>query len=197
MIATLIISFISAILMNNVILMQTLGICPFLGVSKKVSSAVGMGAAVTFVLVIATALTWPIYHLILAKLDIAYMDTIVFILVIASIVQLVEMVIKKTSKGLYKALGVYLPLITTNCCVLGVAQGNISNGYNYGQSLLIALATGLGFLLVMFLFSTIRGRLDSGNATKSFKGAPLALITAGLLALAFLGFSGMFSVFSA
>lgn len=195
MMATLIISFISAILMNNVILMQTLGICPFLGVSKKVSSAVGMGAAVTFVLVIATAITWPIYHLILEKLEISYMDTIVFILVIASIVQLVEMVIKKTSKGLYKALGVYLPLITTNCCVLGVAQGNISNGYNYGESLLIALATGLGFLLVMFLFSTIRGRLDSGNSAKSFKGAPLALITAGLLALAFMGFSGMFSVF--
>lgn len=195
MFATLIISFISAILMNNVILMQTLGICPFLGVSKKVSSAVGMGAAVTFVLVIATALTWPLYHLVLAKLNIAYMDTIVFILVIASIVQLVEMVIKKVSAPLYKALGVYLPLITTNCCVLGVAQGNISNGYGFGQSLIVATATGLGFLLVMFIFSTIRGRLDSANTTPAFKGVPVALITAGLLALAFMGFSGMFSIF--
>lgn len=198
----IILALINSIIVNNVILSKTYGICPFLGVSTKVKSAVGMGAAVTAVLVVAAALTYPLYRGLLETLNITYMQIIAFILVIASIVQLVEMVLKKFSKGLYKALGVYLPLITTNCAVLGVAQDNIVNTANYSfwsgylYSVVVAFGTGLGFLLVMFLFSTIRTRLETANTSKAFKGVPLAFITAGLLALAFMGFNGLFSIFA-
>ena len=186
----MILLLISVALVNNVVLSQFLGLCPFLGVSKKSSSALGMGAAVTFVIVLAAAICWPIYQL-LDYCDIAYMDTITYILVIASIVQLVEMFIKKISPALYKALGVYLPLITTNCAVLGVAQGNSSQGLNFAQSMAEAIGTGLGFALVIFIFSCIRYRLDASNVPKAFKGIPIALATAALMSLAFLGLSGM------
>ena len=176
MVWNLIVAFLLAItnamLMNNVTLSRFYGVCPFLGVSKKSSSALGMGAAVTFVIVLAAAICWPIYQL-LDYCDIAYMDTITYILVIASIVQLVEMFIK------------------TNCAVLGVAQGNSSQGLNFAQSMAEAIGTGLGFALVIFIFSCIRYRLDASNVPKAFKGIPIALATAALMSLAFLGLSGM------
>ncbi len=180
----------NAMLINNVTLSRFYGVCPFLGVSKKTSSALGMGLAVTFVIVLAAAICWPIYQL-LDYCNITYMDTITYILVIASIVQLVEMFIKKFSISLYKSLGVYLPLITTNCAVLGVAQGNSSQGLSFGMSMAEAIGTGLGFTLVIFLFSCIRYRLEASNIPKAFKGIPIALITAALMSLAFLGLSGM------
>ncbi|MDE6661203.1 MAG: RnfABCDGE type electron transport complex subunit A [Anaeroplasmataceae bacterium] len=180
----------NAMLINNVTLSRFYGVCPFLGVSKKSSSALGMGVAVTFVIVLAAAICWPIYKL-LDFCGIAFMDTITFILVIASIVQLVEMFIKKFSPSLYKSLGVYLPLITTNCAVLGVAQGNSSQGLSFGMSMAEAVGTGLGFALVIFVFSCIRYRLDAANVPKAFKGIPIALATAALMSLAFLGLSGM------
>lgn len=180
----------NAMLINNVVLSRFYGICPFLGVSKKTSSALGMGVAVTFVIVLAAAICWPIYQLLVAC-GIAYMDTITYILVIASIVQLVEMFIKKFSPALYKSLGVYLPLITTNCAVLGVAQGNSALGLSFGASMAEALGTGLGFALMIFVFSCIRYRLEAGNVPKAFKGIPIALAAAALMSLAFLGLSGM------
>ncbi len=185
------VSIVSAMLVNNVVLMQFLGICPFLGVSKKVDAAIGMSAAVAFVMILATAITYPLYFLVLDVLDITFLDTIVFILVIASIVQLVEMVIKKTSKALYKSLGVFLPLITTNCAILGVAQNNISDAANFGDALVISLGTALGFGLVMFAFSSIRERLETANGNKAFQGMPISLITACILALAFMGLQGL------
>lgn len=181
----------NAMLINNVTLSQSIGICPYLGVSKKTSSALGMGVAVLFVILLATIVTWPIYHFILVPAKIAYMDTIVYILVIASIVQFVEMVIKKFSPSLYKALGVYLPLITTNCAVLGVAQGNTDTGLSFVDSLANAVGTSLGFMLVIFAFSCIRYRLEASNAPRAFKGIPLALITTALMGLAFMGLSGL------
>jgi Na+-translocating ferredoxin:NAD+ oxidoreductase subunit A len=184
-------SLISAMLVNNIILARFLGICPFLGVSKKVESAIGMGAAVLFVMMIASIITYPMYMYILEPLGIGYMDTIAFILVIAALVQLVELIIKKTSKGLYKSLGVYLPLITTNCAILGVAQGNKDVAANYLDALTITFGTGLGFMLIMFAFSSIRIRLESANVPKAFQGVPISLITAGLMSLAFLGLSGL------
>lgn len=194
MVWNLIIGFLLAIvnsmLINNVTLSRFYGICPFLGVSKKTSSALGMGLAVTFVIILASAICWPIYQL-LAYCNIAYMDTITFILVIASIVQLVEMFIKKFSPSLYKALGVYLPLITTNCAVLGVAQGNSSQGLDFASSMAEAIGTGLGFALVIYIFSCIRYRLDASNTPRAFKGIPIALATAALMSLAFLGLAGM------
>lgn len=194
MIWNLIVAFLlavaNAMLINNVTLSRFYGVCPFLGVSKKSSSALGMGVAVTFVIVLAAAICWPIYKL-LDFCGIAFMDTITFILVIASIVQLVEMFIKKFSPSLYKSLGVYLPLITTNCAVLGVAQGNSSQGLSFGMSMAEAIGTGLGFALVIFVFSCIRYRLDAANVPKAFKGIPIALATAALMSLAFLGLSGM------
>ena len=180
----------NAMLINNVTLSRFYGICPFLGVSKKASSALGMGAAVTFVIIIAAAICWPIYKL-LQLAGIPFMDTITYILVIASLVQLIEMVIKKYSPSLYKALGVYLPLITTNCAVLGVAQGNTDQALSFAESMANAIGTGLGFALVIFIFSTIRYRLDSSDTPKAFRGIPIALITAALMAMAFLGFSGL------
>ena len=170
-------------LINNVILSQFYGICPFLGVSKKPTASLGMGAAVIVVILIASAICWPIYQL-LALAGIQFMDTITYILVIASIVQLIEMIIKKYSPSLYKSLGVYLPLITTNCAVLGVVQGNTDQSFSFWMSMANALGTSVGFALIIFIFSTIRYRLDSSNTPKAFKGIPIALVTAALMALA-------------
>ena len=183
-------AILNAMLINNVTLARFYGICPFLGVSKKSSSALGMGAAVIFVIILASAICWPIYQILKAA-GIQFMDTITYILVIASIVQLIEMIIKKYSPSLYKSLGVYLPLITTNCAVLGVAQGNTDQGLNFADSMANAIGTGVGFALVIFVFSTIRYRLDAADNPKAFKGIPIALITAALMAMAFLGFSGL------
>lgn len=188
-----ILGIVNAMLINNVVLSRFYGICPFLGVSKKPSSAIGMGAAVVFVIVIATIVCYFIYNYVLVPANIAFMDTLVYILVIASLVQLVEMIIKKFSPGLYNALGVYLPLITTNCAVLGVATENSSVGNNFVESLANALGTSLGFALVIFLFSTIRLRMESSNVPKAFKGIPIALVTAFIMALAFMGIQGMIS----
>ena len=180
----------NAMLINNVVLSRFYGICPFLGVSKKTSSALGMGIAVTFVIVLAALICWPLYQL-LVFCGIPFMDTITFILVIASIVQLVEMFIKKFSPSLYKSLGVYLPLITTNCAVLGVAQGNAASGLTFAQSMAEAIGTGLGFAVIIYVFSCIRYRLDASNTPKAFKGIPIALAVAALMSLAFLGLSGL------
>lgn len=188
---TFILAIISSMLMNNVILARFYGICPFLGVSKKSSSAIGMGVAVLFVMLISTLITFPIYHFILVPAKIQYMDTIVFILVIASLVQLVEMLIKKFSPSLYKMLGVYLPLITTNCAILGVAQGNIDEGLTFVEAMANSIGTSLGFILIIFTFSCIRQRLEASNVPKAFKGIPIALLTAGIMSLAFLALSGL------
>ena len=189
-IVAFVLGIVNAMLINNVTLSRFYGICPFLGVSKKSSSALGMGVAVIFVIILASAICWPIYQL-LSLVKIHFMDTITYILVIASIVQLIEMVIKKYSPSLYKSLGVYLPLITTNCAVLGVAQGNTDQALNFADSMASAIGTGIGFALVIFIFSTIRYRLDAADNPKAFKGIPIALITAALMAMAFLGFSGL------
>ena len=194
MITTFILAIINGMLIDNVILSRFYGICPFLGVSKKTNSALGMGVAVVFVIVLATLITWPLYHFVLVKANIPYMDTITYILVSASLVQFVEMVIKKYSPSLYKALGVYLPLITTNCAVLGVAQGNTDQGLSFVMSLANALGTSLGFLVIIFVFSCIRTRLEASNVPKCLKGVPIALITAALMSLAFIGLSGMINI---
>lgn len=188
---TFLLAIVNAMLINNVTLARFYGICPFLGVSKKTSSAFGMGVAVTFVIILAAAICWPIYQLLALAEIASFMDTITYILVIASLVQLIEMIIKKYSPSLYKALGVYLPLITTNCAVLGVAQGNTDQNLSFADSMANAIGTGLGFAAVIVIFSTIRYRLDASNAPKAFKGIPIALITAALMAMAFLGFTGM------
>ena len=180
-----------AILANNFIFSQFLGICPFLGVSKKVDTAVGMGVAVTFVMGLASAITWLVNQFILVPLDLLYMQTVAFILVIASLVQFIEMFLQKSMPSLYTALGVYLPLITTNCAVLGVALLNIQNKYNFISSVVYGITGGLGFLLAIVLFASIRERLVFAEYPKSFDGFPIALITAGLMALAFMGFSGL------
>ena len=179
-----------AILANNFIFSQFLGICPFLGVSKKVDTAVGMGIAVTFVMGLASAITWLV-NLLLVKLGLAYMQTVAFILVIAALVQFIEMFLQKSMPTLYTALGVYLPLITTNCAVLGVALLNIQNNYNFIESVVYGITGGLGFLLAIVLFASIRERLVFADYPKSFEGFPIALVTAGLMALAFMGFSGL------
>ena len=180
-----------AILTNNFILVQFLGICPFMGVSKKLDTAVGMGAAVTFVMGLAYAVTWRVDTLLLEPMGLEYMQTVAFILVIASLVQLIEMFLQKSVPALYTALGVYLPLITTNCAVLGVAQANITSGYNLIESITYGITGGLGFLLAIVLFASIRERLEFADSPKCFEGFPLALVTAGLMALAFMGFSGL------
>ena len=190
-IVAFLLGILNAMLINNVTLSRFYGICPFLGVSKKSSAAIGMGAAVLIVILIASLICGPIYYCILVPAGIPFIDTITYILVIASIVQLIEMIIKKYSPSLYKALGVYLPLITTNCAVLGVAQGNTDQALSFGDSLANAIGTGLGFALVIFVFSTIRYRLDAANTPKAFKGIPIALATAALMAMAFLGLSGL------
>ena len=179
-----------AVLANNFIFSQFLGICPFLGVSKKVDTAVGMGVAVTFVMGLASAITWLV-NLLLVQLGLEYMQTVSFILVIASLVQFIEMFLQKAMPTLYTALGVYLPLITTNCAVLGVALLNIQNNYNFIESVVYGITGGLGFLLAIVLFASIRERLVFAEYPKAFEGFPIALITAGLMALAFMGFSGL------
>ena len=179
-----------AILTNNFIFAQFLGICPFLGVSKKSDTAIGMGLAVTFVMGLASAFTYGV-NIILIKLNLQYMQTVAFILVIAGLVQFIEMFLKKSIPTLYTALGIYLPLITTNCAVLGVALLNVQNGYNFIESVVYGVTGGLGFLLAIYLFSTIRERVQFADYPKAFEGFPIALITAGLMALAFMGFSGL------
>ena len=182
---------ITSIFINNIIFAKFLGCCPFMGVSKKVDSSLGMGMAVTFVITIASGVTWIVYRLILEPHGLGYLQTIAFILIIASLVQFVEMAIKKTSPSLYKALGVFLPLITTNCAVLGVAIINIQVGYNFIETLVNGFGVAVGFSLALLLLAGIRERLEFANTPKNFKGVPIAFITAGLLAMAFMGFSGM------
>ena len=179
-----------AILVNNFILVQFLGICPFMGVSKKMDTAVGMGFAVIFVMGIASALCYPVNRLLVA-LDLEYMQTVALILVIAALVQFVEMFLKKAMPTLYDALGVYLPLITTNCAVLGVVLLNVQENYNFIESVVYGVTGGVGFLLAIVLFASIRERLQFSDPPKSFEGFPIALVTAGLIALAFMGFSGL------
>jgi len=179
-----------AILINNFILVQFLGICPFMGVSKKMDTSIGMGLAVIFVMGLASALCYPV-NLLLDSLELKYMKTVAFILVIAALVQFVEMFLKKVIPTLYEALGVYLPLITTNCAVLGVVLLNVQNDYNFIESVIYGITGGVGFLLAIVLFSSIRERLEFSDPPKAFRGFPIALVTAGLMALCFMGFSGL------
>ena len=179
------------VLVNNYVLNKFLGICPFLGVSKKVNQATGMGAAVIFVMLCATAATWPIYTYALVPLKLEYLQIIVFILVIAALVQFVEIALKKFIPALHKSLGVYLPLITTNCAVLGVTINNITDGYNFLESMISSLGVGLGFLLAMVLFAGVRSRIENCPSPKCFKGVPITLIAASIVALAFFGFAGV------
>ena len=189
---SLILIIISSVLVNNYVLSRFLGICPFLGVSKKLNQATGMGIAVIFVMVVATAVTWPMQHYVLDSLGLAYMQNIVFILVIAVLVQFIEMVLKKFIPSLHKSLGVYLPLITTNCAVLGVTIDNVSVcNYNFVESLVNSLGTGLGFLLAMVLFSGVRSKIEESEIPDSFKGLPITLIAASFVSLAFFGFAGI------
>lgn len=181
----------SAFIVENIILTQFLGICPFLGVSKKRSSALGMGFAVLFVMIISSIVTWALYYFVLKVLSIEYMQTIVFILVIAALVQMVETVLKKISPALYKGLGIYLPLITTNCAVLGVAFLNIGRDYNFVEMLVYTTFIGLGFMFVMYVFSMLREKLDFAPVPKAFKGSPIALIIAAILAMIFSRFGGI------
>ena len=183
--------FITAIFVNNVVLSQFLGICPFLGVSKKVETAMGMGAAVAFVLVIATIVTYLVQKFVLDAFGLQYLQTIAFILIIAALVQMVEIVLKKVSPALYQALGVFLPLITTNCCILGVAILVIQNDFDLLTGVIYAFATAIGFALAMVLFAGIREQLSLVNIPKGMDGMAIALVTAGLLAMAFMGFSGV------
>lgn len=183
--------FIYAVFVNNVVLAQFLGICPFLGVSKKVDTSLGMGAAVTFVLAIATTFTYLIQSYVLEPFDMVYMQTIAFILVIAALVQMVEIILKKVSPALYRALGVFLPLITTNCCVLGVAIMVIQKEFNLLESVVYAISTAIGFTLAMVVFAGIREQLARTEVPTIFRGIPIALISAGILAMAFMGFSGV------
>lgn len=182
---------VSAVLINNIVLSQFLGICPFLGVSKKLSASVGMGGAVSFVLVLSGALTWAVQSYLLTPFGIGYLQTIAFILIIASLVQFVEMVLRKYSPPLYKALGIYLPLITTNCAVLGVAIINIQKEYTLGKVLVHSLSHAAGFTLALVLMSGIRERLEDADIPESMQGTPIALVTAALMSMAFLGFSGL------
>ena len=183
--------FLAAILTNNYILSKFLGICPFLGVSKKLDTAVSMSAAVIVVMVVATAVTWPIQTLLLDPLGLGYLQTIVFILIIAALVQFIETFMKKNMPPLYQALGVYLPLITTNCAVLGVTTLNISSGYNYIESPINSFGSGVGFLVAMVLFAGVRGRLETADIPKSLQGLPITLVSASLVACSFLGFGGL------
>ena len=187
----LIIILLSSVLVDNYVLSRFLGICPFLGVSKKFDQAVGMGVAVTFVMLLATAATWPIQKFVLDTLGLGYLQNIAFILIIATLVQILELVLKKFSPSLYKGLGVYLPLITTNCAVLGVTINNIIDGYSFIESMVSSLGCGLGFLLAMVLFSGIRSRIDDTKVPAPFRGLAVTLIAASFISLAFMGFSGI------
>lgn len=191
MMKSLLIILMTSVLVNNYVLSRFLGICPFLGVSKKLNQAVGMGTAVIFVMLLSTAVTWPIHTFILAKYDLEYMKTIVFILVIASLVQLVEIILKKYIPALHAALGIYLPLITTNCAVLGVTLNNINDSYNFIESMVNSFGVGLGFLLAMVLFAGVRSRLENANPPEAFKGLPITLVSASIVALSFTGFTGV------
>lgn len=181
----------SAVLVENYIFAKFLGICPFLGVSEKPDTALGMGFAVTFVMTLSSAATWLVYHLILVPFELEYLETIAFILIIASLVQLIEMFLRKFVPALYGALGIYLPLITTNCAVLGSALLNIQNDYDFIMSLAYGFASALGFTLAIVIFAGVRVRISLANPPRSFRGTPIALIAAGLIALAFSGFTGM------
>ena len=181
----------SAIITNNYVLSKFLGICPFLGVSKKLNNAMGMSIAVIIVMVIATAVTWPIQHYLLDKYEIGYMQTIIFILIIAALVQMIEIFLKKSIPGLYKALGIYLPLITTNCAILGVCVLNIDNGFSFAESMLNSFGSGVGFMLAMFLFAGVRSKIENNDYPEAFKGVASTLIAASITSLCFLGFSGM------
>ncbi len=183
--------FLAAILTNNYILSKFLGICPFLGVSKKLDTAVSMSAAVIVVMTVATAVTWPIQTFVLDRFGIGYLQTIVFILIIAALVQFIESFMKKNMPPLYSALGVYLPLITTNCAVLGVTTLNIDSGYNYIEALVNAIGSGFGFLVAMTLFAGVRGRLETSDIPKSLQGLPITLVSASIVACSFLGFGGL------
>ena len=194
MFKSLIIILLSSVLVNNYVLARFLGICPFLGVSKKLDQATGMGIAVTAVMLLATAVTWPIQRFILDKTGLGYLQTIVFILVIAALVQMVELLLKKFSPSLHKGLGVYLPLITTNCAVLGVAINNLTEvpgGYSFVESMVNSLGVGLGFLFAMVLFSGLRSRIDETNIPRPFRGLAVTLIAASFISLAFMGFGGI------
>lgn len=187
----LIIILLSSVLVNNYVLSRFLGICPFLGVSKKLGQAAGMGVSVTAVMLLASLVTWPIQRLVLDKMGLGYLQTVVFILVIAALVQMLELLLKKFIPSLYKGLGVYLPLITTNCAVLGVAINNINDNYSFVQSMVSSLGCGLGFLLAMVLFSGLRSRIDESEVPSSFKGLAITLIAASFISLAFMGFAGI------
>lgn len=187
----LIIILMSSVLVDNYVLNRFLGICPFLGVSKKVNQSVGMGISVIFVMLVATAVTWPIQTFILNEFGLGYLQTIVFILVIASLVQFIEIFLKKYIPALHKSLGVYLPLITTNCAVLGVTINNITDGYNFLESMVSSLGCGLGFLLAMVLFSGMRSRIEESDIPESFKGLPVTLVAASFISMAFFGFAGI------
>ena len=189
---SLLVILLSAIFVDNFVLSKFMGICPFLGVSKKLDSAAGMGPAVTFVMVCATLCTYPIYMFVLVPMGLEYLKTIAFILIIALFVQLVEMVLKKKVPSLYSALGVFLPLITTNCAVLGVTILNIDSGYSIIQSVFNALGAGLGFTLALLIFSGVRSRVNAANVPETFKGVPATLIAASIVSVSFMGFSGMF-----
>ncbi len=181
----------AAVLVKNVIFSRFLGICPYIGVSRRIETALGMGFAVTFVMTAASAITWPIHYCILVPLHIEFLQTVFFILIIAALVQSVEIALRKILPDLYKSLGIYLPLITTNCAILGVTIININKSYNFPNSLLFSFASAIGFTLAIVLFAGIRERLDLTGVPEIFEGAPIALITAGLLALAFMGFAGL------
>ncbi len=187
----LLIILMTSVLVNNYVLNKFLGICPFLGVSKKLDQASGMGIAVTFVMLVASAVTWPIQMYILNPNDLGYLQTIIFILVIAALVQFVEIVLKKYIPALHKSLGVYLPLITTNCAVLGVTINNIKDEYSFIEAMVSALGCGLGFLLAMVLFAGVRSRVDSENIPECFKGLPITLVSAAIVAMSFMGFGGI------
>lgn len=187
----LIIILLSSVLVDNYVLSRFLGICPFLGVSKKIDQAVGMGVAVTFVMLLATAATWPIQKFVLDTLGLGYLQNIAFILIIATLVQILELILKKFSPSLYKGLGVYLPLITTNCAVLGVTINNIIDGYSFLEAMVSSLGCGLGFLLAMVLFSGIRSKIDDSKVPAPFRGLAVTLIAASFISLAFMGFGGI------
>ncbi len=181
----------TAILVENYVLMKFLAICSFLGVSKKLDAAVGMSFAVIFVMLMATAATWPIFYYILDPMELGYMQTVIFILVIAALVQLVEMILKKFVPPLYRSLGVFLPLITTNCAILGVVVLNITKTYTFSQSMVNSLGAGLGYLLAMVLFSGVRSRVDTADVPECFKGIPITLVAAAIMSVSFMGFTGM------
>lgn len=187
----LLIILFSAILVDNFVLTKFLGVCPFLGVSKNLKTAMGMSMAVIFVMILATAITWPVYYLLLWPNDLGYLQTVLFILVIAALVQLIEIFLKKAVPPLYQALGIYLPLITTNCAILGVAILNIDQGYGFGAALINSAGAGIGFMLALFLFAGIRSKVDHADVPRFFKGLPITLISAALVSITFFGFKGL------